>query len=416
MSERGVSSFWTHVLMALVCLQATFLIPYLIIVPGERTNIFTSLLTLLPLLHVGLVCVGSDRIAWKPVLLWSLLAMGITVSALASLAPASSLWRALSFLAPAASGFAYGSMMISTNKLKDFLFNLLTACFAGLVLTHLVWGAQPSFLGLHHHALAGVLVLLAAGPIRLLWAPRLLWRVIAYLLLFAGSVVCFLAGSRFVILLPFVMIPIYLYLRRISLNTAVCLLAVGAIVAGAFFVVFPSKILRVENYESTYYRVEAFPATWEIVKQHPLLGVGIRTPREVFLKSYKPVSGMTKPEEFFGTLERNVTWDNQYLSLLCGIGAPLTVLYFGMVGSALVQYLRSIRIFRTDSATERALTFPLLASTIHFAVHDGLFYPQISWFFHLLLGVGVALVLPTATARIDDERGSAASSFPGGQG
>ena len=43
---------WTAMtLCSIICLQATFLVPYLVLVPDERTNLFTSLLTLLPLLQ-----------------------------------------------------------------------------------------------------------------------------------------------------------------------------------------------------------------------------------------------------------------------------------------------------------------------------------------------------------------------------
>jgi len=386
-------------LYSFVCLHATFLWPYVVLVPAERTNVFTSLLTLLPLLSLaGGGVWPKASFPWRTVLPWAVLTAGVALSAAMSLAPWPSGLRALSFIAPAVGGLACGQSLFRSEGERRFLFALLTVCFASLVLLHLIFGAAPSFLGLHHHALAGALVLLSAGPIYHAGRGGCAQRCASIVLLLLGAAVCFIAGSRFVILLPFALIPVYLVLKTLSWRNAILMLAASAVTAGLFFVVYPSKALRVENTESTYYRVEAFPATWEIVRHHPLLGIGIRTPREPFLASYTPVSGMTTKEDFLGTLGRNVTWDNQYLSLLCGIGLPLTLLYLFLAGRPLALYLRQAWRHTLDPATERAFTFALLASVIHFAVHDGLYYPQISWFFHLLLGVGVSLTRPAAQA------------------
>ncbi|MDR3640123.1 MAG: O-antigen ligase family protein [Humidesulfovibrio sp.] len=393
--------FRATALCFVVCLQATFLVPYAVLVPGERTNVFTALLVLLPLLQVAWKRLRTERSAafpWRAIAPWLVLAAGLGLSASLSPAPFPAALRALSFIAPAVGGLACGHGLFRSEKARRYLFHMLTVCFAGLAISHLIFGVAPSFLGLHHHALAGALVLLSAGPIHMAGEGGHLRRALALALLVAGAVVCFVAGSRFVVLLPFVLIPVYLAFRSISLRSALLVLLCSAIVAGGFFVIYPTKVLRVENYESTYYRVEAFPATWAIVKQHPLLGVGIRTPRQQFLESYEPVSGMATKAEFFGTLERNVTWDNQYLSLLCGIGVPLSLLYFFLAGRLLAGYLRRAWRQEIDFPAERALTFALLASVIHFTVHDGLFYPQISWFFHLLLGVG-AFYLPAGAAQ-----------------
>lgn len=381
-------------LASAVCLQATFLQPYVVVVSGERTNIFTSLLALLPLVPLAISRLGTRegaRGAVRAALPWAVLAAGLAASALASAAPGPALWRALSFISPAVGGLACGQLLFNTPEARSYLFGLLTFCFAGLSISHLIFGAQPSFMGLWHHALAGALVLLSAGPIYLAGKGGRALRAFAVALLLAGALACFLAGSRFVILLPFVLIPVYVAFGSLSLRRAAMGLAASAVVAGVFFTVFPAKVMGTVNYESTFYRVESYPATWEIVKAHPLLGLGIRTPRQDILASYTPVSGLVSRDGFLAVVGRNVTWDNQYLSLLCGIGVPLTLLYLFLAGGPLVAYLRLAWRRRVDPATERGITFALLASVIHFTVHDGLFYPQINWFFHLLLGVAAGL-------------------------
>jgi O-antigen ligase len=402
MSSMTWKKWCVVALCTAVCIQATFLTPYVVLVSDDRTNVFTSLLTLLPLLQYAAMSWAGKLppISWRAVAPWAALAVGLAISAAHSAAPLASGLRALSFFAPAAGGVVGGYTFFSSSPARAYLFGLLAFCFAGLTLSHLSFGAQPSFMGLHHHALAGTLVLLSVGPIQMLRQEGRFRRAAAVGLLVAGGVACFIAGSRFVILLPFALIPVYIAFKSLSLKRALAAILASTLIAGTFFALYPEKVLRAQNYESTYYRVEAFPATWAIMKQHPLLGVGIRTPRKPFLENYQPVSGMATKAEFDGTLERNVTWDNQYLSLLCGIGVPLTLLYLYLVGRPLATYLRRAWRQEIDHATERAITFALLASVIHFAVHDGLFYPQISWFFHLLLGVGVAYLPAEADTNV----------------
>lgn len=406
-----------NALVTAVCLQAAFLTPYVVLVPCERTNVFTALLVLLPMLYLVTGRLRNEfavSFSWWTVLPWALFVVGLAASALASQEPFPSALRALAFIGPTAAGLVCGYGLYRSHEARMSLFHLLTFCFAGLAFSHLFFGAMPSFMGLHHHALAGTLVLLSVGPIYLVGQVGRLQRFIGVTLLLLGGLVCFLAGSRFVILLPFALIPVYIAFKSMTLRCAFAGVLISALVAGAFFLAYPDKVLRVQNYESTYYRVEAFPATWEMVKRHGLLGVGIRTPRKPYLEDYQPVSGMATKEEFQGTLERNVTWDNQYLSLLCGIGVPLTLLYLYLAGRLLATYLRRAWRQEIDHAAERALTFALLASVIHFTVHDGLFYPQISWFFHLLLGVGAAY--SSAEAPLAESAGDCGATLPGQPG
>jgi len=396
--------------ITIVCLQAAFLVPYVVLVPDERTNVFTSLLALLPFIQALLarLYLRLAGIPWRTVLAWALLVAGLAVSSMASATPFPSALRALSFVAPAIGGLVGSHEFLHTESARDYLFDLLTLCFAGLALSHLLLGAQPSFLGLHHHALAGTLVLLSAGPIRMAGQTGGLRKAIAWTLLMAGATVCFLAGSRFVVLLPFVLIPIYTVFRSMPRRVVAIALCVSLAVAGSFFAVFPKKIPKAVNYESTFYRIEAFPATWEILKEHSFLGIGIRTPRVAYLQNYKPQSGLVGRPRFLAVVDRNVTWDNQYLSLLCGVGVPLTLLYLWLAGRLVRTYLRRAWSKEVDHATERALTFALLASILHFAVHDGLFYPQINWLFHLLLGVGAFSLFSAAPRAGEASSGPAA--------
>lgn len=385
------------ILLGLACLHATFLLPYVVLVPGDRTNLFTVAIVSLP--GIALAVSRREAIRWASVAPWLLFAVGLVASAYVSPDPFPSALRSIAFWFPAVSGLFCAYELSQSSSAKRIFFVVLSFCFAGLASAHLVLGCSPSFLGLHHHALAGALILLAAGPIYYVLTGSRVWRLAGGGLLVLGYVVCFIAGSRFTILLPFILIPTMMFLLRISWRWALAGLATSTVIAAIFFLVYPEKVMRYANYESTFYRVEGVPAAIEIMKQHPWLGIGIRTPRREYLEHFAPPFGSADKETFLSVVDVNVTSDNQYLSLPVGVGIPFALLYFSLIGNELLAYLRCVKRGELDSGTERALTFALLATLAHFSIYDGLFYPQISWFFHLLLGVGVYSSKPLADSR-----------------
>lgn len=390
---------------AMASVHATILVPYIVLVPGERTNLFTVLVLTLPALQLLLVKADTG-LSWKNCIPWGVLALGLGASALASSDSQASAFRGLAFFLPAVSGIICGRFLLGPFASRVLAFKLFTICFAALAGSHLIFGVMPSFMGLHHHALAGMLLLLSSGPIYFACNSDRVWKTASVALLGLGLYVCFAAGSRFVVLLPFALIPIYLAFKFISLRSSLAVLAVCAIIAGVFFYVFPDKVPHVVNYESVFYRVEAFPATLTIIKKHPLLGIGIRTSRIEHLQFFTPSFCIVSKDQFMAVVGNNVTWDNQYLSLLCGIGIPLTLLYLILAGRLLTGYFGKVWRHEIDRPSEKALTFALLASVIHFSVHDGLYYPQIDWLFHVLLGAGFFCEQGAAESNADQRRQS----------
>lgn len=373
-------------LLLLASIQAAFLAPYFILVPGERVNLFTPLLTLLPALVAAF---GSPRATGqRSCLPWAALGIGLGVAALSSEVPAPSLLRAFAFYAPAVSGLICAWLLFRGGEGLELFFNCLTACFAVLTGAHFVFGTDTPLFGLHHHALAGMLLLLAAGPLRLCHTRRGPVRWAAVLLLCLGYGLCLSVGSRYLALLPLALIPLLWGLGILRPKAALAG-TLGAVLVGAmFFYSFPAKIPRMSGYESTFYRLEGIPASLELVRQHPLLGIGIRAPRAHMLLQYEPVFGMADKQTFLEVVQRNITADNQYLSLLVDIGLPLGLLYFVLIWQLLRGYLITALHDKAQESTGMVLLIPLTASLIHFLIYDGLYYPQISWFFHLLLGIG----------------------------
>jgi len=376
-------------LLFLVCAQAALLQPYLVLLPGERTNLFTPLLALLPLIPLWRQC----RSAWgrRHWAVWLLLGVGLAGCARLSAEPASSLARVFAFWAPASSGLFCGAVLLGQADSRRLFFRCLTTCFAAVTAMHFVLASPPKFLGWHHHALTGVLLLLSAGPLHWLLSASGWGRIAPAALLAAGYALCFQAGSRFAVLLPILIFCGLAISGRAGWLRSLALAALVAALALCFFAANPGKLLRFDNYESTSYRLEGVSAAFDLMRQHPLAGIGIRTSRVELLQDFVPSFGTADRDFFLGVLARNVTLDNQYLSLPVGVGIPLAVLYFFLVGRLFLRFGRAAAAHRLDSATDMALLVPLAGTVLHLAIYDGLFYPQVGWFFHLLLGLAASL-------------------------
>ncbi len=372
------------ILLLLVSVQAALLVPYAILVPGERTNLLTPTLVLLPALLLLPRFFRTEPLRrWLP---WLVLGVGLVAVSWTSPDPLPALFRSYAFYVPTAAGILCGSQLFRSEAELGPFFLVQTLCFALLAGACLLFGTPPYFFDFHQHALTGMLVLLSAGPVHLMLTRPGLPRWGAALLLALGYLVCFLAESRFLVLLPLVLVPLLLLRGRLRLGLAVPALLGAALLAGLFFLLFPQKALRYTNYESTFYRLEGIPASLELIRMKPWTGIGIRTPRAELLTAYEPSLGMVDKEGFLEVVKRNVTSDNQYLSLPVGVGLPLAVLYFFLAGRLLLRFFTGRGRFSLESAVGKALAFPLLATLIHMFLYDGLFYPQICWFFHLMLG------------------------------
>lgn len=373
-------------LFAFTCFQAAFLTPYTILVSGERTNLFSPLL--MALTAVSLLALPAVRSRLRFTLeAWGWLALAglLAASALTSADPGPAFLRACAFWVPAVTGLLCARHLLRSRPLRHAFFAFLVILLAGLSLLHLAFG--PDVLGLHSHALAGMLLLLSVGPLYFFLSGGRGLRVAALLLLGLGYLAGFLAGSRFLVLLPLVLIPLFAGQKRLPRRMALAGLAASLLLVLCYFSLYPREIPRLYNYESVFYRLEGYPAAWEIIKQKPLLGIGIRIPRVEYLGAFKPLWGIVGARRYLKVVGRNITFDNQLLSLLVETGVPATLLYLGLLGYLLRRFRGNLRAGRLDRPSEGALTFALFASLIHFLVCDGLYFPQTNWFFHVMLGL-----------------------------
>jgi O-antigen ligase len=157
------------------------------------------------------------------------------------------------------------------------------------------------------------------------------------------------------------------------------------------------------------YRVENFPFSWSIIKRYPWLGIGLRSPREQFMRDYQPAYSAITKEEFTRVGRDIVSADNQVLTFMVGLGLPFTLIYLAALGMLLARLVGLVSkpppgLFLHPLV----LLFPLTMGLVHLQFFDGLLFPQSCWFFHLLLGLIPPPGAFPATATLQ-----AGADFPG---
>jgi hypothetical protein len=135
-------------------------------------------------------------------------------------------------------------------------------------------------------------------------------------------------------------------------------------------------------------RLEYYPFSWHIVKKSPLVGIGIRTPREDFLTDYEVWHPHFNKKRFLEEVVRLKVCQNMFLTLMVGLGAPFFILYVVALSVLLVRLVRAaVRPAPGAVIPPVALLIPLAGSLFHLMVMDLLLMPYIAWFFHILLGL-----------------------------
>jgi len=140
--------------------------------------------------------------------------------------------------------------------------------------------------------------------------------------------------------------------------------------------------------EPVYYRLENYGFSWSIAVRHPVLGIGLRAPREEFLNDYEIKYPYVTREKFADSVKGITTSDNIFLTFMADLGFPFLLLYSFSLIVLLIRLVR--RVVAPPSASflpPLALLLPVSAGLLYFQVYDGLLFPQISWFFHILLGL-----------------------------
>ncbi len=374
------------------CLHLAFLVPSGSLTPGYRAKIFS-----------GLMCAATLAVVWffrRPrdggkvsgeVVVSAVLTVLTIISGLLSSTPGPSTARGFVVLSSGLGGFWCARLLLNTESSQRFfrsfclliLSVLLLACLWGYLST----GAIYELLDTNPHPVADRILLLWFAPLSLLFAGSLLRRAVGGLHLLVSYVVFYLSDLRSAFLTPIVLVVLAAFFRMIRLRYVV-LIVILASVATMFFVrQLPWTKIGTEH-EPAYYRAENYVFSLHIALKHPLLGIGLTAPRGEFLEDYEVKYPYVTKEKFAHSVTRIGVSENIFLTFMAELGFPFVILY-GV--SLIILAARLVREAFQPSGSSflhpLALLLPITAGLLHFLVYDGLLHPQVSWFFHILLGL-----------------------------
>jgi len=373
-------------LFAITCIQAALLKPDITLVVGERAKLFTGLLCALSL-------VASVLLVKKPLKCGTVpeIAMSVLLSGLMSSTAVSSSLRGLVIIASAAGGFWCARILLNTNARQalftQFCAIILAAVVVLGILGQIVDGDIIYFLDVNKHPIACRILLLWFAPLVFVMKGDKTNVVIGLLLLCLSYVVFLFGNLRSAVLIPVVLGIMAAIFGALRLRYVIAILLALALIVGIFFHFLPKEKIGLE-YEPAYYRAENYPFSLYIAKKHPFLGIGLRAPRESYLEDYEIKYPYVTKEKFRESVKYIESSENIFLTFMVDLGFPFLILYVGCVIVLLVRLIRMVK--EPDSRSYLppvALLLPIIAGLLDFQILDGLFHPQISWFFHILLGM-----------------------------
>lgn len=380
-----------------VSLQLGFLQPFVILVPGERTNLFSGILCAGALVAALLV---ARRRGVKVTGLELLISLGLVALGLASAGlnspPWGSTYRVLVLLSSGLGGFWCARILLNSEDRVNVFAWLCT----GLLLAQAtlgLWGYHLSgqverFIYTNPHPVIGMMFLLIFGPLFLMAARQTLFVYLGAAVLAVTYATLFAAGVQVVssgMLVPLALVIVIAVLQRWGSSQTVRLLVIVMVVTAlsTYFVSHLSpKSFSSPLYQA--YRIESYPFSWHIAEKRPLFGIGLRSPREEFLADYSTRHPHLTKDRFRQVVSNVVTHENAFLTLMTGVGIPFLLLYVFALAVILSRLVRLIlRDPQERGAPAWVLIVPLLGGLMHSLVVDTLLYPQIAWYFHILLGL-----------------------------
>ena len=374
------------------CLHTAFLVPNIYIIPGEPARVFSGLLCALTL-GVCWICVPRARAvgSFAELTISVILAVLTVSSSLLSLVPASSSARACVILSSGLGGF-WSARILLADETGQRIFRILCEfILAGLIcvslICYLVYGNVFWLLDVNPHPLVSRMLLLWFAPLSYLisWGTGSAW--VSGSLFVSSYVVFYLSGLRSACLIPLALLFLAAALKMAPLRYLLVLLIPLFLVLIVFFHQLPESDMGLE-FEPAYYRAENYFFSWHIAAQHPLLGIGLRAPRDEFLEEYQIRYPYVTKERFADSVKKIRTSENVFLSFLAEVGSPFTILYIFALAVLVTRLTRQVGKSAEQAVIHPvALLMPILAGLLHFLAFDGLYHPQVSWFFHILLGI-----------------------------
>ena len=379
-------------LFLVTSINAAFLWPDVTLVIGERSKLFTGSLCVLSLLAAVLLVKRTSHCGTGVELAVSLILPTIAaISGILSSTPDSSLYRGFVVLASGLGGFWCARILLQDSTRQEafkwLCLILLVAILCLGFLGYAMHGTVQSLLDDNPHPLDARILLLTFAPVALMLSRNCVLAVVGGALLCLCYGVFYMSNLRSAALIPLILGVVAVYAGSLRLKWFLLLLIPLGLTIMCFFHNLPDRKIGLK-YEEAYYRAENYPFSWHIAVKHPFFGIGLRAPREKYLKDYQTKYPYATREKFEASVKKIVSSENIFLSFMADLGFPFLLIYCLAVLLLCIRLVRLVKHPMSGSSLPPlALLLSIFAGLLHFQVLDGLFHPQVSWFFHILLGL-----------------------------
>jgi len=241
---------------------------------------------------------------------------------------------------------------------------------------------------LHPIPLGTLIILLSAGPVRLIVSKNSTARLLGWLLVLLGGILIFLTHKRGAWLALAAMLAVWmLYLiRRRKYLVLSMLLVIALILPLQAQRRFARLDPNIDRHVAILHRLELYNFALHIWKTHPFMGIGLRSfTHEKYLPDYHLHN--QDLHEFPQTVAGLQTLDNMLLTGLVECGTVMTLFYLGLVLFILAKYCRRLRSRLESSPLDWYRVLVLLGFAIHSLTYDSLLFPPVNWLFHVQVGI-----------------------------
>jgi len=324
----------------------------------------------------------------------AVLSLLVLLSGWLSVSRAPAVFRGMGFVLTGAGGFWCARLLLQDRARRQwfvlFCMVLLLLVIAGALAGGLIDGTITRLLDDNPHQVVCKIFLLAFAPVTLLRGRGRGLATAVALGLVAAVVVLLLSKLRSAVIIPVVIVlAVVATTGRFRMLKALVVGLLGCLFFLLTFWGYPDRQLQLMNYLPVSYRVESYPFSWHIAKQHPFLGNGLRASRQEYLDGYTLKSSLGHRRAFVRNLRRVTSSENVFLTFMADLGFPFLVLYVLSVGAVFAGAIR--RVGGAGAVRNHRLLYALILSlsavVLHCLTTDDLLVPHVNWFFHVLLGM-----------------------------
>ena len=238
-----------------------------------------------------------------------------------------------------------------------------------------------------------MIILCLIGPLQLLTHNSVRTRLFGLFSLIIGLTAILLIKKRGAIIALFIMLLAYICCKYKLLKYIIILPVIIAFLGFFGGVSYHGYLSKDKPSDlSILLRIEMYPYAINVIKHHPLFGIGYRSlSHGNYLSDYKQYNKeLNNFKEFVLGYQ---TLDNLYLDMIVEFGIIITIIYIAMILYIVITYCIRTHPFINQNSETFLLLLPLLGIAVHSLSYDSLMFPQINWLFHVHLGLLAGYVM-----------------------